>query len=115
MANHDDNDDTDTANDYKKNYSKFIYAAAAGGASISLFGLYKKYYPDLKQNSLLLLPFMRTCQLEQRQQSSDHLERPDLPTFTLEDVKKHGKDSDRIWVMYKRVIIFYFCRNIKNF
>ncbi|PIO59023.1 cytochrome b5-like Heme/Steroid binding domain protein, partial [Teladorsagia circumcincta] len=28
-------------------------------------------------------------------------ERKDLPVFKKEDVKKHGKDSERIWVTFK--------------
>uniref|UniRef100_A0A7E4VDB3 Sulfite oxidase n=1 Tax=Panagrellus redivivus TaxID=6233 RepID=A0A7E4VDB3_PANRE len=28
--------------------------------------------------------------------------RPDLPTFKLDDVKKHGKGADRMWVVYKQ-------------
>lgn len=30
-------------------------------------------------------------------------ERKDLPTFRLEEVKKHGKDAEQIWVTYQSV------------
>uniref|UniRef100_A0A915MIX5 Cytochrome b5 heme-binding domain-containing protein n=1 Tax=Meloidogyne javanica TaxID=6303 RepID=A0A915MIX5_MELJA len=29
-------------------------------------------------------------------------ERKDLPIFTFEEVKQHGKDANRIWVTYKQ-------------
>lgn len=29
--------------------------------------------------------------------------RPDLPDYKLEEIKKHGKDADRKWVMFKEV------------
>lgn len=29
--------------------------------------------------------------------------RNDLPTYKLEEIKKHGKNSGRIWVIYKNV------------
>jgi hypothetical protein len=33
----------------------------------------------------------------------DPFKPPDLPVYKLEEIKKHGRDAERIWVMYRNV------------
>ncbi|KAK5971445.1 hypothetical protein GCK32_014889 [Trichostrongylus colubriformis] len=46
-------------------------------------------------------------------------ERKDLPVFKKEDVKKHGRNSESIWVTYKGVsvgffVLFYFVVDVRR-
>nr|CAD2177980.1 unnamed protein product [Meloidogyne enterolobii] len=63
----------------------FIFAAFGGG----IFGIFN--FNDY-------LPFKK-CLLKENLKPP---ERKDLPIFTFEEVKQHGKDANRIWVTYKQ-------------
>ncbi|KAL7078515.1 hypothetical protein ACQ4LE_002132 [Meloidogyne hapla] len=67
----------------KLNY--FLFSAFGGIFAFDDYLPFKKCYLKENLNSNLKPP-----------------ERKDLPIFTIEEVKKHGKDSNRIWVTYKQ-------------
>lgn len=98
-------------NSYSNNYDYLRKLAIVGSASIAAlcFG-----FSELKTT-----PFRR-CYLEsgklplftERKSIGDVCappDRPDLPTFNLDEIKKHGKNSERIWVTFKNVFVYSYC------
>ncbi|KAI3413648.1 hypothetical protein GPALN_011137 [Globodera pallida] len=81
---------------------RLVCMAIAGGSLGFAFHQFKR--SDFQPNFALL----RICHLkEQPLAASSHNfmalpVRTDLPTFSLEEVRRHGKDAERIWVTFKQ-------------
>ena len=85
---------------------KLLGALTAGTFLITIYNN-RHFSSKLKST----VPILKTCQLDDRRNGSkvpdDNLfkppERPDLPTLSMEEVRKHGKEAGRIWVTFKQV------------
>jgi len=76
-----------------KNWKKVYFVGSA--AALSGYAGFKLINGDFR--------FLPTAQAATIQTDKFiPLDRKDLPVFKLEDVKKHGKGADRIWVVYKQ-------------
>ncbi|KAL3117145.1 hypothetical protein niasHT_007548 [Heterodera trifolii] len=85
---------------WKNGFIKRILCMTIAAGSVGLtFGL----------NNCLPTNFslLKTCRLKEKQSSSsDGFQKPptraDLPTFSMEEVRRHGKDAERIWVIFQQ-------------
>jgi hypothetical protein len=112
--NEEKNDEDANINGQTKNFTKFPFhrsSAAIATSALLLIGGF--IYHSNSHHPFLILPFINNCLLEEKliekkqdEPTTNQLEppeRPDLPIISLEDVKKHGRNSDQIWVTYKKV------------
>ncbi|PIC20700.1 hypothetical protein B9Z55_025806 [Caenorhabditis nigoni] len=70
--------------EHEQSYYKYAYIA--GAAAVGMLGVQQ---------------FMRTAKLDHAKDEKDVKKLENLPMYAQEEVKKHGKDADRIWVTYK--------------
>ena len=60
----------------------------------------------LYQNYLLKRAYAATAIETNQSVEISPPKRPDLPTYKLDEVKSHGKDAKRIWVIFKNARFF---------
>ncbi|CAO4387016.1 unnamed protein product [Caenorhabditis nigoni] len=70
--------------EHEQSYYKYAYIA--GAAAVGMLGVQQ---------------FMRTAKLDHAKDKQEVKKLENLPMYAQEEVKKHGKDADRIWVTYK--------------
>lgn len=80
---------------------RVISVTAAGG-----FGMALAMY-HFESNNPRHFSLLKTCLLEANSADMNSFLKPpvrsDLPTYSIKEVKRHGRSAERIWVTFKQV------------